>query len=581
MKIFKFVISSSREFKTLLLSMIGVIFLLAIDANIRPYIIKLLINQDNNFDLWNFVKLSSVYLLSQVIMVIGNSLFDWLGTIYHTNYRSKIAHIYFEHLSKYPYSYFQETEAGSISTRISDAFNSIPVIVFLTIHLFLQFFIFTTIATIFLYSVNYVFAVSALIWIAVFLLLTWMFYDKYTPYKQAYAKCKPNIFGYISDYFSNISSVWAFNNFALEKRKLTNLTNEFKDKGQSSGKFLALYYLMYGFIITAYMAFIISYIGYLSTQNLITGGDFAFIFMINFKIVDKLFEISGKFVEYLNLLGTVENAINLLEEAKVIEDNSGTQELNFEEGRIEFEKICFSYNNTTHLFNNFSVSIKPKEKVGIVGYTGSGKTSFINLLLNFFTPDSGSISIDGQKIQNITIKSLRRYIGLIPQDPPLFHRSLLENIRYGNPEASDDEVMEAAQLASADEFISKLSEGYDTLVGERGIKLSGGQKQRVAIARVILKDAPILLMDEATSQLDSVTENFIQQSMSQLISDKTSVIIAHRLSTLLHMDRILVFDNGEIVEDGSHKELLDKNGIYKTLWNAQSNGFLPIKTENN
>jgi ATP-binding cassette subfamily B protein len=581
MKIFKFILSSSKDFKLVLLSMIGVIFLLAIDANIRPYIIKLLINQNDNFELWSFIKLSSIYLFFQAIMVVGNSLFDWLGTIYHTNYRSKIAHIYFEHLSKYPYSFFQETEAGSISTRISDAFNSIPVIVFLTMHLFLQFFIFTTIATIFLYSVNYVFAVSALIWIAVFLLLTWMFYDKYTPYKQAYAKCKPNIFGYLADYFSNISSVWAFNNLSLEKKKLTNLTEEFKQKGQSSGKFLALYYLMYGFIITAYMAFIMSYIGYLSTQNLITGGDFAFIFMINFKIVDKLFEISGKFVEYLNLLGTVENAIKLLEEENVIEDNSGAKELVFNEGSIDFENVCFSYNNTAKLFNNLSIWVKPKQKVGLVGYTGSGKTSFINLLLNFFKVDSGTITIDQQNINEVTIQSLRRYIALIPQDPPLFHRNILENIRYGNPRASDEDVMEAARLAQAEEFIAKLSEGYNTLVGERGIKLSGGQKQRIAIARVILKNAPILLMDEATSQLDSVTENFIQQSMSQLISDKTSIIIAHRLSTLLHMDRIVVFDNGEIVEDGSHKELLAKNGVYKTLWNSQSNGFLPVKTENN
>jgi ATP-binding cassette subfamily B protein len=187
----------------------------------------------------------------------------------------------------------------------------------------------------------------------------------------------------------------------------------------------------------------------------------------------------------------------------------------------------------------------------------------------------GQILIDGQDIRDISQDSLRRNIAMIPQDPSLFHRTLMENIRYGRIEVADNDVIQAAKKAHAHEFISKLPQGYESSVGERGVKLSGGQRQRIAIARAILKNAPILILDEATSQLDSVTESNIQESLWELMQDKTTIVIAHRLATLLHMDRILVFDQGKIIEDGSHKELLEKNGLYKTLWEAQVGGFLP------
>ena len=211
----------------------------------------------------------------------------------------------------------------------------------------------------------------------------------------------------------------------------------------------------------------------------------------------------------------------------------------------------------------------------MVGYSGSGKSTFVNLILRLFEVTDGQILIDGQNIRDVTQDSLRSQIALIPQDPSLFHRTLMDNIRYGKIEATDNEVIEASKQAHAHEFIVKLPEGYDSLVGERGVKLSGGQRQRIAIARAILKNAPILILDEATSQLDSVTEIEIQQSLWELMQNKTSIVIAHRLSTLLHMDRILVFNQGRIVEDGTHAELLVAGGLYKTLWDAQVGGFLP------
>ncbi|MCH2037632.1 MAG: ATP-binding cassette domain-containing protein, partial [Rickettsiales bacterium] len=224
--------------------------------------------------------------------------------------------------------------------------------------------------------------------------------------------------------------------------------------------------------------------------------------------------------------------------------------------------------------NNKNIIIKPGEKVGLVGFSGSGKTTFINLILRFYDIESGTITIDGQDISTISQESLRRNIAMIPQDTSLFHRSIMDNIRYGLLDASDEEVRMAAKHAHADEFIEKLPEGYHSMVGERGIKLSGGQRQRIAIARAILKNAPILILDEATSALDSVNEKFIQDGLHNLTQNRTTIVIAHRLSTLLEMDRILVFDKGSIIEDGPHQDLLKQNGHYAYMWNMQTGQYL-------
>lgn len=244
-----------------------------------------------------------------------------------------------------------------------------------------------------------------------------------------------------------------------------------------------------------------------------------------------------------------------------------------EKGKINFNNVNFFYKDIEPLFENMYIEIKTGQKVGLVGYSGSGKSTFVNLILRLYDITDGSISIDNQDIRNVTQDSLRENIALISQDPSLFHRSIMENIRYGKINATDEEVVEAAKKAYAHEFIMKLTEGYDSLVGERGIKLSGGQRQRIAIARAILKNSPILILDEATSQLDSVTEGLIQKNLQELVKNKTTIIIAHRLSTLLSMDRILVFDKGKIIEDGTHNELLSAKGLYKQLWDTQVAGF--------
>lgn len=279
--------------------------------------------------------------------------------------------------------------------------------------------------------------------------------------------------------------------------------------------------------------------------------------------------------DFITYWGTVDQALAILDTAPEIQDATNAKKLNVVKGEVSFKNVQFHYKGVTPLFENVNITIHAGQKVGLVGYSGSGKTSFVNLILRLYDIDGGQILIDNQNISLVLQDSLRENIGMIPQDPSLFHRSLAENIRYGSESSSDAEVIDAAKRAHAHEFIEKLPEKYASLVGERGVKLSGGQRQRIAIARAILKNAPILILDEATSQLDSLTENYIQDSMWQLMQSKTTIIIAHRLSTLLHMDRILVFDKGKIIEDGAHDQLLARDGLYKTLWTTQVAGFIP------
>ena len=283
-------------------------------------------------------------------------------------------------------------------------------------------------------------------------------------------------------------------------------------------------------------------------------------------------------------IGTVNDGMATLSKPHTILDKPHALPLKVTRGEIKFDHVDFSYEAGKPLLNGFNLNIKPGEKVGLIGRSGAGKSTIVNLLLRFYEPQSGDILIDGQNINDITQESLRAQIGLVTQDTSLLHRSVRDNILYGRPDAGDEEMFQAAERAEAADFIPNLSDakgrrGYDAHVGERGVKLSGGQRQRIAIARVMLKDAPILLLDEATSALDSEVEAAIQESLDKMMDGKTVIAIAHRLSTIAAMDRLIVLDKGRIVEEGKHEELLAKGGLYAKLWAHQSGGFLPQHVE--
>jgi ATP-binding cassette subfamily B protein/ATP-binding cassette subfamily B multidrug efflux pump len=278
-------------------------------------------------------------------------------------------------------------------------------------------------------------------------------------------------------------------------------------------------------------------------------------------------------------IGTVVDGISTISNDVEVKDVPNAKPLQIRQGEICFDHVGFNYSEEKAVFDNLSLTIKPGEKVGIVGRSGAGKSTLVNLLLRFYDVNSGKICIDGQDISQVEQESLRQHIGMITQDTSLLHRSIKENILYGDPAASMESVIAAAEKAHAHEFIQTLKDeqgnvGYDVEVGERGVKLSGGQRQRVAIARVLLKNAPILIMDEATSALDSEVESAIQENLEVLMEGKTVIAIAHRLSTIAAMDRLIVMDDGQVIEQGSHQELLQLNGVYAQLWKHQTGGFL-------
>jgi ATP-binding cassette, subfamily B, bacterial len=308
---------------------------------------------------------------------------------------------------------------------------------------------------------------------------------------------------------------------------------------------------------------------------LLATGIFAFTYVLS--LLMRLFDINAITRQTEEAFLQAAPMTQIFHEQVEVIDVPDAPDLKVTSGAIDFQDITFSYqdnDNNEEIFSGLSLHIKPGEHVGLVGPSGGGKTTLTRLLLRFEDIQDGTIQVDGQNIRTVTQASLRDAIGYVPQEPLLFHRSVKENISYGRPEANNDEVEHAAKLAHAHEFITKLPNSYDTVVGERGVKLSGGQRQRVAIARAILKNAPVLVLDEATSALDSASEKLIQAAFWELLKGRTALIIAHRLSTIQKMDRIIVLEGGKIVEDGSHQELLAKNGTYAKLWGHQSGGFI-------
>lgn len=416
-------------------------------------------------------------------------------------------------------------------------------------------------------------------WIIAFGTVMRVLIPKLAKTAQRQADARSLMTGRITDAYSNITTVKLFSHGAREARYAKQSMQEFMDTVHAQMRLATMLYTC-NFIVNSALTLSTAALGIWLWQNGQVGvGAIATATAMALRVNGLSQYIMWESARLFENIGTVNDGMATLSKPQTILDKPAALPLKVEKGEIRFEHVDFSYDAGKPLLNGFNLTIKPGEKVGLIGRSGAGKSTIVNLLLRFYEPQSGAITIDGQNINDITQESLRAQIGLVTQDTSLLHRSVRDNILYGRPDAGEEEMYAAAEKAEAAGFIPLLSDakgrkGYDAHVGERGVKLSGGQRQRIAIARVMLKDAPILLLDEATSALDSEVEAAIQESLDKMMENKTVIAIAHRLSTIAAMDRLIVLDKGRIVEEGSHTELLEKDGLYAKLWTHQSGGFL-------
>jgi len=481
----------------------------------------------------------------------------------------------FAYLHKHSFSYFSNNFTGSMVKRVKSFTSAFEVLCDQFFWELLPTFVNVAVITFILSRLNIFLGLGILVWILLFLLINWVF----TKYKLKYdfqrSEADTNTTSFLADTVTNNTNVKLFNGFDFEVKGFSNLTDKLRQLRKFTWDLGAKFEALQSFLMVVLEFSIFYFAIKLWNKNIITIGDFVLIQSYILTVVNLSWNFGKIIRKIYEYLAEAEEMTVILNTPHEIKDVRGAKELAVKSGKIEFENVDFYYNKGRKIIDKLSLVIKAKETVALIGSSGAGKTTLVKLLLRMHDINKGRILVDDQDISKITQESLRKNISLVSQDPILFHRTLMENIRYGKFDATDEEVIEAAKLAHCHEFINHLSQGYGTYVGERGIKLSGGERQRVAIARAILRNSPILILDEATSSLDSESETLIQNALEELMRNKTVIVIAHRLSTIKKADRIMVVDNGKISEEGSHSELVDsKDGIYKKLWELQVGGFI-------
>ena len=476
-------------------------------------------------------------------------------------------------------SFYQDEFAGRVSAKVMQTALAVREVVMTVADMVVYVLVYFITTGVILAALDGWLLLPFVGWAVLFGLTMRLLIPRLAKTAQRQADARSLMTGRITDAYSNITTVKLFSHGAREARYARESMQEFMQTVHAQMRLASL---------LDFSTFAVNALLILSTTALGIGlwlngqvgvGAVAVAITMALRLNGLSQYIMWQSAMLFENIGTVNDGMATLSKSQTILDKPGALPLKVEKGEINFEHVDFSYESGKPLLNGFNLTIKPGEKVGLIGRSGAGKSTIVNLLLRFYEPQSGKICIDGQNINEITQESLRAQIGLVTQDTSLLHRSVRDNIVYGRPDAGEEEMIQAAQRAEAADFIPQLSDakgrtGYDAHVGERGVKLSGGQRQRIAIARVILKDAPILLLDEATSALDSEVEAAIQESLDKMMENKTVIAIAHRLSTIAAMDRLIVLDKGRIVEEGSHAELLAKNGLYAKLWAHQSGGFL-------
>lgn len=558
----------------------------ALDATLWPYVIKLMIEAIEGYsgpreEIWPAI--SGVVIFGLTLWISLDICFRINGyckTKTYPNFEANIRMFLYDYVNNHSYSFFINNFTGSIANKIAEIPRSCGAIVNMIITNFIPTLTALAISITFFSFISPIFALILAAWVFVHILICYYGSKRCTFYSTAHSESRNQLVGKIVDTITNNLNVRLFSRKGYEY----DYTLEYQEDELKKHARVLTYienmrlllsficFIITGVILTAYEI-------YCYKRGVIDIAGFIFILNTSFQITSITWMAGIMLPDFFSEIGVARQALSIINAPIEVEDLAKAQDLKVEKGEIKFDNVTFKYHYNKNLFKNKTVTILPSQKIGLVGVSGSGKTTFAHLVLRHYEIESGEILIDGQNIRNVTQESLRRQIAMIPQEPKLFHRSLKENIRYGDLNATDEQVYKAAKLANCHEFIMSLPEGYDTVAGEGGAKLSGGQRQRISIARAILKNAPILILDEATSALDTVTERQIQESLTKVMKDKTTIIIAHRLTTLTGVDRIIVFKKGDIVEDGTHEELLRRGGEYRKLWDMQTNGFLPEELE--
>ncbi|MCB9806184.1 ABC transporter ATP-binding protein [Candidatus Nomurabacteria bacterium] len=482
----------------------------------------------------------------------------------------------FEYMSRHSQSFFDDRFAGSLVNHLFTAARSTSANIETILWTYLPVFIRFIVSIILIYTTNVWIALVFALWVLILLPLNYQLAKRQKGLSETEAGLSSELRGKSVDATSNISAIHQYSQRGWEIKKMNQAIHDYRDAGLKTWKFAEWSLLTNNIILAAFTVSTLVMTFFFWRQGFITVGVFIMIIALVVEMIDNLTFIGQNMNRFAKNYGEINKSLQEILIPHAILDKKNAENLTASQGQISIENISFDYNiKGRDVMANLNLNIEPAQRVGIVGTSGAGKTTLIKLILRQHEVSSGSIKIDGQNINDVTLDSLRESIGIVPQEPLLFHRSVRENIAYGNLDASDKEIEEAAKLAQAHSFIQTLPDGYNTLVGERGVKLSAGQRQRIAIARAILKNAKILILDEATSALDSESEVAIQKALTELMKGKTVLAVAHRLSTLSEMDRIIVLRDGKIVEDGTHQELLEnQGGLYAKLWAHQAGGFI-------
>ncbi|RYZ10078.1 MAG: ABC transporter ATP-binding protein [Myxococcales bacterium] len=484
--------------------------------------------------------------------------------------RQYVARALFRYLHRHSHRFLTENFAGALAHRISETSHGVNQVLFATLTEFWPMSIVITVANVLLLRASPWLGAFTTTWSIAFIAASLYLARRTQPLSSAASRARSRTAGAVVDSVTNHATVRLFARLDHERERLadaqsreltTVLRANLAMEQVRLFQFSASAVLKGGTVVLAV---------WLWQRGQLRVGDFVMAVSLSLLVIGEVRNLSRRFLELFEALGNVSEGVSTIFKPHELADHSEALDHEIARGSIEFANVDFRYAEGANVFSGLSLTIPAGQRVGLVGLSGSGKSTFVSLLLRLYDPQGGTIRIDGHDLRSMTQDSLHRQVGLIPQDPTLFHRSLRENIRYGRTGASDEEVEQAARRAHAHEFIAAMPEGYDAMVGERGVKLSGGQRQRIAIARVMLKDAPLLVLDEATASLDSLTELAIQSALDDAMLGKTVVVIAHRLSTIAHLDRILVFSRGQVIEDGRHHELLARGGAYAELWSAQS-----------